>query len=355
MKGRMPLGPIDSALRQPLALDLELSGEIIEAARLNSGLSSRELEAGFKGVSVEEGLSLASRICARCSVAHSIAFCRAIEKSQKIELSESSKTMRAIIAEYERVASHLEVLSDVGLCLEDDMLFRGPRRYVRVVRDAFVEMCQNPFGFAAVVPGGLNPDGDYGAVMRLGYIQKPLGRDCGFWRNKLRLSAGRLNCGELSGDSIEEDAPPAFAFRGSGASDDLRAAERAYGYYQKLSYEPPARHNGRALDRVLLLLDETLSSLSMIVEASGSVDEADVAPPAIGYGKGSGTGVAESPAGALEHRVFLGSEGSIIRDRVTCAVETVARYVEGSLEGVRYQDAMPALLSFHLCAACIDR
>lgn len=354
MKGKLPLGPFDTALRQPLLLELELDGPRVAAASLRHGLSRRGIELGFEGLAPEQGLELAGRICARSCVAHSVAFCQALEDALGVQVGGPPAAFRAIIAEYERVASHLSVISDIGRAISDDMVYGGPRRYVGRIRDAFRKASGSPFGLGMTVPGGARVDGDGRALRELSRTWKAIERDCGLWAFKLKLSGARLRGARLPGSSFEEDATPAPAFRAAGLARDARSGESAYGYYGLFYYRPVTREGGSALDRALLLLGEVRASIAVIRKLSDAEGVNPGLPEEVLFRKGSGVGVCESPDGAVEHKVFLGAEGKIIRNRVSSAVAAVAEVTPEALAGAFYEDVAPAVISLCLCAACLD-
>lgn len=354
MKGRLPIGPFDPCLREPLVIEVEIEGGCVTKAELRAGLGRRDVEQGFDGLVPDEALDLVARICGRASMAHSFAFCQALEAASRIEVEPGPSALRVVLAEYERIAAHLGVISDTGRSLEDDIVYRGPRRYMARIRDAFGTATGTPFGFGAIVPGGVKLPGGAEAIDMLSGIHRPLERESSFWEKKMALSRKRLSGARLLLESMPGDGPPAPAFRASGYDRDLRSGENAYGLYGELACEPVVARGGRALDRLLVLTGEIRASLSIIRQAGDRGPEPGT-PGEIAFRKGNGVGVSESPEGAVEHLVFLGSEGRIIRNRVNCAAAGVAEAVCAALEGVNYEDLVPSLLSFNLCAACLDR
>lgn len=352
MKGLLPMGPFDTCLREPLSFEFELDGARVSAVRVDSEAARRRIGLGFEGLTPEEGLTLAGLICARSSFAHSLAYCQALEDAAGAEPEAGAMAFRAIVAEYERIASHLSVVSDVGRALADDILYRGPRRYVARIREAFTKACGDPFGRGLVVPGGASVTGDTRALRDLSQVLKSLERDCGFWTKKVRLSGSRLHGGGLKPGSFDHGTPPAPALRAAGHARDTRSGENAYGYYAGSYYRPVVREGGTALDRVLLLLEEARAAVGIIRKASNDEGVSPGVPVEMEPFKGKGVGVSESPEGAFEHSVFLG-DGRVIRDRVSTAVTVVASLAGASLTGVFYEDIAPAVISLYLCAPCL--
>jgi len=350
MSGRLPFGPFDSGIRQPFLIECDIEGAQITAASFQSGFGRRNVELAFEGASIVEASRLAARICAASSIAHSVAFCQAVEEAEGVEVEDGPAALRVVFAEYERIASHLGVISDAGRSLEDDIVYRGPLRYISRVRLAFKEASGNPFGFGMVVPGGISVEGSLETISGLCDIRRALKRDCSFWEAKLKASRARLLGARLPGGSESHSAP---AFRASGIDVDLRSGKDACGYYSNLEYKPVTRRDGTALDRLLLLAAEVRASLGVIEEAGGGLEQVEE-PEEFPSRGGDGVGVCESPTGAVQHRVSLGPGRVVIHNKIETQVEAVAGHVGDALAGIMYEDLVPSVLSFNLCSACID-
>lgn len=348
-------GPFESVLGQPVRLEAEIDGGCASGVDLSAGLGHRDVELGYREVGIDDALELISRICCWSSVSHSYAFCRAVESACGISVSEGHQAARALLAEYERIASHLRFLSLLGRALCDDILFMGPRRYLSMIRKVLTRSTGNPFSFDALVPGGVHPRVDVKRLEALVEESGVLERDVRFWRKKLSLAGYRLSGAHLGPGDTERKAVSAVAFRAAGSGQDSRVGKNAYGYYRHVSLEAAGADGGKAIDRAMVVLSEVVSSLGIIGEAFRAAEADSDSIKGVVVGKGSGTGVCESPPGAVEHRVFLSSEGEVIRNRVSCAVDQIARLAGPALSGVAYQDLVPSFLTLYICASCLDR
>lgn len=348
MSGRLPIGPFDAVLRQPLLLECEVEGLRVTGASLSRmEPGGHGYEVSFEGVTPGEGASLASRACARSGVHHAMAFCMAVEDALGVEVPSSHAAARIALSEWARVASHLEVVSDLGRALEDDLVYARPRRYLEAVRAGFEEACGNAFGFGSVVPGGVEIARREG-LERLEEVAGPLVREARTWSRKLRLSRGRLSGGVLE---LDEDHWPATAFRASGSTLDMRSGAESSDPYRETGYRPRVRAGGTALDRAEVMLAEITASIDLAGRVRGSLPKEEGAP-ALKYGSGSGVGSAESPHGGLEYTVLLGSEGRVVRAMRASAASQVLNCAGRGLEGIMYEDAACQLVTFNLCESC---
>ncbi|PKQ27474.1 MAG: hypothetical protein CVT63_07770, partial [Candidatus Anoxymicrobium japonicum] len=334
--------------------ECEIEGARVTDAAVRRVASPRNVELAFKGVTPVRGADIASHICARSGVHHAAAFCEAVEDALGVTVLEEQAALRVVILEWARIASHLEVVSDVARALEDDLACGPPRRYVAQIRSTFDGLFSNPFAFGAVVPGGVEIRGGPGAFDSLDEMAPGLARNTRFWARKLGLSKARLSDGRLAHGALPEDHPPATAFRACGSKLDFRAGEEARGFYHELGYRPVVREGGAALDRVLLLLGEVDASLALIEKAKKAASACAGGPTPVVMRKSSGVGACESPHGGIEYRVFLGAEGKILRVRIASAADVVVGLAGQALAGVPFEDAAPALTSLNLCASCAN-
>ena len=356
MKGRLPIGPLAAATRLPMLLECDVEGTAITSARLEALDDDFGYAPGFEGAGPVEGAAFATRLCARSAVHLGWAFSLAVEDALGIDVPAEHDAMRVVLAEWARVASHLEVVSDVARAVEDDLVYGRPRRYLRGIREAFEEACGNAFGFGAVVPGGVALDSPSAAAEMLETLAgdgQTIGRDVAFWSRKLSLSGARLKVGRLDAKGLDGEASAAV-LRASGSRLDLRQADAdEQGSYGGLSYKAARRDGGTALDRTLVLLAEIKASVGLIGKVREAASGCDGAPAPVSPRKGTGAASIESPHGAVDCRVFLSSEGKIIRARLTSDASLLADLAAPAMEGVSFEDAAASLASMNLCRCCI--
>lgn len=353
MRAMLPIGPFDSLMRMPALLECEIEGRTVVAASFEHSSPTADMAHAFEGLTPCDAAVLASYSCARSAVHHAAAFCEAVERAHGIEVDDSRSALRVVLSEWTRIASHLEAISDIGLALEDDLVYGRPRRYLATIRAAIDSACSNPFGFGAIVPGGVELAGDAASIGRLDDIARVLAKDCAFWGGKLSMSGPRLKAARIEARELPEGHPPATAFRASGSRADLRAGEDALIAYVDLDYRPVVRDGGTSLDRARVLLGEVVSSLGLIEKAARAAGEYDGPPEAIGGGKGSSSGTWESPHGALEYRVLMGAEGRVMRVRSFGASRDVAELAEVALQGVAFEDVAVTIASLNICERCL--
>ena len=102
-----PLGPYHPALEEPFKVKVQCKGEVIESATVEVGFSYRGIELLAQKRNWVEVITLIERVCGICSNTHAMTFCMAAETIAGIELPKRAAHIRTIIAELERLHSHL--------------------------------------------------------------------------------------------------------------------------------------------------------------------------------------------------------------------------------------------------------
>ncbi|MCX5919890.1 MAG: nickel-dependent hydrogenase large subunit [Candidatus Melainabacteria bacterium] len=100
------------------------------------------IEKMAEGKPYAEGLTLAEHVCGLCAFAHSTAFCQTMEALLGIELPNTVLTIRAILLEMERLASHLADLT--AICSSGGFGFASVR--AAYFRELILQMNQQLVG-----------------------------------------------------------------------------------------------------------------------------------------------------------------------------------------------------------------
>src|SRR5919199_2590725 len=109
----LALGPFHPVWRGPQRFDLKLAGEHIADVEYQDGFNERGCAERLPRLDLPQALHLVTRICGTCSFAHSLAFCQALEQLCGIAVAERAGMLRCVIAELERIASHLRAAAGV--------------------------------------------------------------------------------------------------------------------------------------------------------------------------------------------------------------------------------------------------
>lgn len=317
----IPHGPVRSGVFESVEYVVETPGEDISHLRVRPFAKHRGVPDRFEGMAVVDGVLLAERVEGIASVAHALAYCHAVESLAGVRPPHPAAMVRTLHAELERVANHLDVtmkLADAaGLAVAVARFGWHKERVLRLVGD----LCGSRFGRGVVVPGGV------AALPRLGggeLLARLTQLDAAIAADASALMGTASFLDRLRGTGV---LAPALALchgalgpvgRASGCAEDVRWS-RPYDHYPRPERPAiPVLHEGDALARLRVRLDEIADSFDLARRATELLDSADpddLAEPAIPVDvpAGRGSGWAEAPQGEVIYLLDVGADTRITR------------------------------------------
>ena len=149
------VGPVHAGIIEPGHFRFQCHGEQILNLEIQLGYQHRGIEALLPRSSPSQQLVLVESIAGDSVIAHTTAFCAALESLAGVSPSLREQAIRAVAAELERVATHLSTLSgiatDIGFALPAAAL--GNLRRTSVI-NLTAEICGNRFGRGWIVLAG---------------------------------------------------------------------------------------------------------------------------------------------------------------------------------------------------------
>jgi NADH-quinone oxidoreductase subunit D len=261
------MGPQHPSTHGVLRLILTLDGETIVKAVPDIGYLHTGIEKTAEGKSYFKSLVLTDRMDYLAPLCNNLGYSLAVEKLLGIDVPERALYARVILAELQRIASHLVWLGSSALDLGAQSVFLYCFREREQILDIF-EMCSGVRMMTSyIMPGGLQAD------LPEGFEQKV--RDfLDIFPSRLReyhdlLTNNRLWVDRTKGicklpaeDAIRYGCSGA-TLRGSGIAYDVRKAF-PYGGYDGFDFEIPVGTNGDVYDRYLVRMLEMDQSLRII-------------------------------------------------------------------------------------------
>jgi len=305
----IPYGPIRSGIFEAIQHVVETGGEDVLALETRPFFKHRGLEARFRGLDAAAGAIVAERIAGIAAVAHASAFSQAVETAAGVQAPEPAGLWRAIHAELERVANHLDVAIRLA---EDAALAVGAARFgilkERVMR-ARARLCGSRFGRGVVVPGGIaftpllapNDLREW-----LAQFERELAGDRRLLGHTASFTDRLIGSGRLDRATVEELGGVGPVARATGVSTDARF-ERPYGAYDRIGFEVVTEDGGDAMARLDVRFGEIRESLHIIrhaLDRLGRTTERDLRVP-VAPGTAAAFGWSEAPQGELVYWVEL--------------------------------------------------
>jgi Ni,Fe-hydrogenase III large subunit len=315
----LPFGPVRSGVFEAIQFLIDSGGEDVPRIQTRPFFKHRGLEARLVGLAPDRAVHVVERIAGIASVAYASAFSQAVERAIGIDPPARAQRWRAVHAELERIACHLDVIAKEA---ETTALYVGHARF-QILKEQTMRirtaLTGSRFGRGVVVPGGVRFDGRMGLDDLLGELDK-LERDL---RRDLRLFVGTasmtdrlIGAGQLERELAERYGAVGPVARGSGISTDARH-ERPYGAYRRLGLRVSTARDGDAMARINVRFGELTESLRILRQSVDHLRRRDGAltVPCSPEASGAAFGWSEAPQGELVIWVEVG-DGLVQRAHV---------------------------------------
>lgn len=273
---QIPVGPVHAGIIEPGHFRFHCNGEAVVRLEERLGYVHKGTEKLMEGIGVAEAARLAARVSGDSTVAHSLAFARAVEAALDVAAPPRAAWMRALMAELERIANHL---GDIGaIC--NDAAFVFMHSQCGILRERVLRAAEVCFGHRLmmdrVVPGGVTRDlGDEGKRLLHGLVAalrrdfKPLVE---LYDNKPSLLDRTVGTGITSAALVHRFAAGGYVGRAAARSFDAR---RVPGYppYDELDFEVPVFSEGDVNARVWVRIREVDASLGIVEQVLANLPD----------------------------------------------------------------------------------
>jgi NADH-quinone oxidoreductase subunit D len=355
----IPIGPQHPALKEPESFMIDLRGEKIDAVRIRLGYNHRGIEKGCEQRSYTQDLYLVERICGICSFSHSTAFVHAVEEIAALEVPPRAKYIRTIIAELERIHSHLLWLGVAGHEIGFDTLLMYTWRDREQVMILLTQLTGNRVNYAMNTVGGVRRDISPEQLTEILKVVDSLEERTKYYID-LALREETLiqrlsGVGKLSKEDALRLGAVGPTARASGVDRDTRRDD-PYGAYGDVQFKVITDSHcdvyGRTVVRLLELM-ETYSILRQLVRQipPGPV----VVKPPRRIPEGEAVSRYEAPRGEDMH--YVRGNGTEKPERVKVRAPTLANLsaVGKMLEDGYLADLPIVVAAIDPCFSCTDR
>jgi NADH-quinone oxidoreductase subunit D len=264
------MGPQHPSTHGVLRLMLELDGESIVSCIPDIGFLHTGIEKTMEHKTFEKALVMTDRIDYLNTLGNNLVYCLAVEKLVDLDVPLRAQYVRVILAELQRIASHLVWLGTHILDLGATSLFLYCFRDREYILDIFEELSGQRMMGSYMRPGGLWRD----LTPRFADLLK---RFLWYMPRKIRdyhriLTENPIFIERTRGIGVvtPEQAiawsitgPP---LRASGVNLDIRKA-MPYSSYDHFEFEVPLGTNGDVYDRYFVRMREMEQSLRIIQQA----------------------------------------------------------------------------------------
>jgi NADH-quinone oxidoreductase subunit D len=350
------IGPVHPLLDEPVAVKLEVEGKTIKAAEIQIGFIHRGIEKLSERMTFEQVTFLVERICGICSNVHPLCFVQAVEDIGGIEVPERARYIRTIIAELERIHSHLLWLGIAGHILGAHEIFLKSWRYREPVLDIFELVCGNRQNYAMMAVGGVRKDIPTAYVPRIIETLKFLKEKVPKLAEEVRSSLGKRlrDIGVLTKENAISYCTTGPTARATGLPMDTRK-NHPYAAYPELEFEIVNRDEGDVLAQTEVRMGEIVQSIHILEQALRNLPPGEIRAEFKNIPPGEGIGLAEAPRGEDIHYVRTNGTNMPERHKIRAPTYVNLPALEAMLPGNKLEDAFIIVASIDPCFSCTDR
>lgn len=368
----IPIGPVHPSLAEPMTFNFEIYGERIEKVNLEPGDNHRGIEFMGRQRNPIQIIYLAERICGICSASHPFAFCRAVENAAGIEVPERGQYIRVIIAELERIHSHILWAGIAGHELGFDSVLYISWRAREEVLDLLEYLTGNRINYGVFMIGGVRRDITEDQIPRirktLEYYKDIYGKIENIFLKDPTIALRTKNVGVLTKEDALHLCAVGPTARASGIKKDIRQ-DQPYSAYADLEVKAitpdvfTGEVNGDVYDRIIVRLLEIVQSIQIIEQCLENMPSGEIVAEKklvkllnqLKKAKGEGIGRHEAPRGEVFHYVKL-AEAEVPEIWKTRA-PTYNNLMPWApmLLGEQIADIPIVIASTDPCIACMDR
>ncbi len=352
----LPLGPFDRTWRGPQRVVLHADGERIVDVQHRTGYHARGCAARLRQLPIHQSYPLVNRVCGVHSHHHALAWTMALEQLAGIDVPPRAETLRALVAEAERIASHLYDAARIFALLGLDTIFRRLFDLRELALDAGRTLTGHRLVHDFVRPGGVQHDLHRDERVALQALLETI--FAGLRKLLPSLLARRGSARRTRGlavlkpELLDSLGTNGWLARASGIDRDLRR-DRPYGIYVAERPAVVVQVAGDAHARLLTLLAEAYESTEFsrhilldLPEGRWRGDLLDAVPA------GSATIAVEAPSGILTY--LIAGDGARLTEVSIEAAQTPDPVLRAALARQLVDDVGLIAASLAPCTACAE-
>jgi len=355
----VPIGPQHPALKEPGHFEFGVEGEIVTGASVRLGYVHRGIEKGAEARNWTQNIYLLERVCGICSHIHATAYTLGVEKLANVTAPPRAQAIRTLVAELERIHSHLLWLGVAAHEGGFDTLFMFSWRDRETVMDLLEMISGNRVHYSTNILGGVKIDLDDEKVTAIRKGMDFLEERTHHYLKDIHTDEtflGRTrDVGTMSRQQAEELGAVGPTARASGVPRDLRV-EAPYAAYPEFPVRLITASDGDLHARFVVRMNECLDCYRVIREILDRLPGGELAariPRRIPEGETISR--VEAPRGELVY--FIKSAGGDKPDRIKVRTPSLCNWGTVTSVAVGHKLAdMPMLLAgIDPCFSCNDR
>ena len=336
------MGPQHPSTHGVLRLVLRLDGERVIDMDVVIGYLHRGVEKLTEQRDYTQIVLLTDRMDYVAAASNNLGYVETVEKLMSLEVPRRAQYIRTVLAELQRIASHLVWLGTHAMDIGAVTVFLYCLRERELVLDLFEEYCGARLTYNAMRVGGLPMDLSTGWEAKVrAFCDLLPGKiddyETLLTNNRIWLERTK-DVGVISGADATAIGLTGPALRASGVRRDVRKDE-PYAAYKDFDFEVPLGTRGDTYDRYTVRLIEMRQSVRIVQQALDGMPDGPVmgkVPRLIKPPAGETYHAIESPKGELGY--FIVSDGQSlspyrlrVRPPSLCNLQALPQLARGHL------------------------
>lgn len=356
----IPIGPYHPLQAEPEFFKLLVEGEKVLELEIELGYNHRGIEKVAESKSYDQVIFLVERVCGICSTSHPIACVNALEDLADIKVPERALYIRSIIAELERLHSHLLWLGLAGHFIGYNTVWMWAWKYREPVLDICERISGNRNHYAMIKAGGVRRDIDNNDIPHIMKMVDNLLPALDLFKGAVMddpvIAARTKGVGVLTKEDIIDYGALGPTARASGVAIDVRKDE-PYAAYPLVEWKVITREEGDVFAKIIVRVLEMYEAVKIIKQCleklkivGGEIDaKVKEIPPGEGIGRG------EAPRGEVFHYIRSDGSNRPVRYKIRAPSYMNVPTNLKSVVGGTISDATITLAAVDPCYCCTER
>ncbi|HTY51656.1 MAG TPA: nickel-dependent hydrogenase large subunit [Methanomicrobiales archaeon] len=356
----VPVGPQHPALKEPVNFKVVADGETIVRLELDVSYNHRGIEKAAEQRDFNKTIPLLERVCGICSHSHGTNFAKGIEEIMGVSAPPRAQYIRTIVAELERMHSHLLWLGVAAHEIGFNTLFMWTWKDREVVQDILEELTGNRVNYGVNIIGGVRRDLSPSQVARtltfLPQLENRLRKYLEMVKRQETLLLRFRGVGTMTRAQAISYGAVGPTARASGVEYDVRQDD-PYIAYGEIPWKVVTATEGDVYARTVVRIGELVESLGMIRYC---LEHLPAGPVTVDVPKKAPAGGEilsryEAPRGELCH--YIRTNGTDRVDRIDIRTPTLANWtsVAVTLVGQNIADIPVIVAAIDPCLSCTSR
>jgi len=354
----IPIGPYHPLQEEPEFFRLYVEGERVVDIDIVIGYMHRGIEELSEHKHFDQVAYLVERICGICSTSHPFAYVNAVEDLTKVKVPERALYIRTIIAEMERIHSHLLWLGLAGHFIGYNTVWMWAWKYREPILDCFEIITGNRNHYAMMKPGGIRRDilDEHIPPLKktLDELSKAADMFYGAVMDDPVIKARLKGVGVLTKQQAIDWCVVGPTARASGVDIDVRRDD-PYGAYDRVSFNVIVEQAGDIFAKTMVRIKELYESIRIIRQCLDKMPKGEIETKIKEMPIGEGIGRVEAPRGECFHYVRSDGTNRPIRHKIRAPSYMNVASNKAAAVGGTISDAAITLAAVDPCYCCTER